>query len=153
MLQARDVNKNHMSWVLKKIPIGSSSRFHLRLNLSYLPSQCFANLGSAKMQKKSRKIAVDLCLLSFYPQPTDLWESLFSGLAKSKYREARHLPPIGQGVRGAHLEQKMCYYPPQKTDFWPKFWSLVKYHTGGGEGKNKITPSLKRVFVSSNMSS
>ena len=51
MLQARDVNKNHMSWVLKKIPIGSSSRIHLRLNLSYLPSQCFANLGSAQIQK------------------------------------------------------------------------------------------------------
>ena len=51
MLQARDVNKNHMSWVLEKNPIGSSSRFHLRLNLSYLPSQCFANLRAAQIQK------------------------------------------------------------------------------------------------------
>ena len=73
--------------------------------------------------------------LTFLSEPTDLCETLLSGLAESKDRESRHLTPIGQGVRGAHLEHK-CYII-QKTGFLATFGSLMIYYVKVGKRQKK----------------
>ena len=83
--------------------------------------------------------------LTFLSEPTDLCETLLSGLAESKDRESRHLTPIGQGVGGAHLEHK-CYII-QKTGFLATFGSLMIYYVKVGKRQKKRSTNLRQICV------
>ena len=119
----------------KKIPIGSSSRIHLRLNLSYLPSQCFANLGSAQIQKSLETLQWTPAFWAFTPNPLTC-ESPFSvGWPSPNTGKPGTCRQLGRGSGVPTWNRKCVIIPPKKRIFGQNFghwWNITQ-----GEGKEK----------------